>query len=374
MVIRYYQLIKDMKNSYNLHREMVASALKNGVSKTARLFGTTRKIAYKWLNRYREEGLQGLLDRSRAPRSNPRKIPLELEERILEIRRAHPYLGPYRIKEEFKIPCSTGAIYRVLKQNGLIRRRKKKHVVKRDLREVKKRLKLFELIQIDTKELKDIPKYYPYYISSFPGYMYTARDVRTGLAFVSFARENTSTNASIFAKVILDHLQSCGVNLKEITVQTDNGSEFVIVYNRKNPVSSVKRLSPFEKMLKRYNVYHSRIPPGQKTYNSDVEAFHRIIEDEFFDIEDYKDRVDLLSKCYTYMVYFNTLRINRYKGGVTPLKIAYEAGDKSKIGYNKLIKFKPVILDLFSSDYCKMPTQSVYHVPESDRIRGYVCS
>jgi len=38
-------------------------------------------------------------------------------------------------------------------ENGLIRRRKKKHVVKRDLREVKKRLKLFELIQIDTKEL-----------------------------------------------------------------------------------------------------------------------------------------------------------------------------------------------------------------------------
>ncbi|MBO8152688.1 MAG: hypothetical protein H0Z30_09385, partial [Candidatus Marinimicrobia bacterium] len=80
--------------------------------------------------------------------------------RILEIRRTHPYLGPYRIKEEFKIPCSTGAIYRVLKQNGLIRRRKKKYVVKRDLREVKKRLKLSELIQIDTKELKDIKEGY----------------------------------------------------------------------------------------------------------------------------------------------------------------------------------------------------------------------
>ncbi|RKY48611.1 MAG: hypothetical protein DRP91_05685, partial [Candidatus Neomarinimicrobiota bacterium] len=89
----------------------------------------------------------------------------------------------------------------------------------------------------------------------------------------------------------------------------------------------------------------------------------------FFDIEDYKDRVDLLSKCYTYMVYFNTLRINRYKGGVTPLKIAYEAGDKSKIDYNKLIKFKPVILDLFSSDYCKMSSQGVYHVSESDTSR-----
>ncbi|RKY54409.1 MAG: hypothetical protein DRP92_01100 [Candidatus Neomarinimicrobiota bacterium] len=66
------------------------------------------------------------------------------------------------------------------------------------------------------------------------------------------------------------------------------------------------------------------------------------------------------------MLYFNTLKINRYKRGVTPLKIAYEAGDKSKIDYNKLVKFKPVILDLFSSDYCEMFPQSVYHVPESD--------
>ena len=70
---------------------------------------------------------------------------------------------------------------------------------------------------------------------------------------------------------------------------------------------------------------------------------------------------------YMYDLLYNTLRINRYKGGVTPLKIAYEAGDKSKIDYNKLIKFKPVILDLFSSYYRKMSPQSVYHVTESDR-------
>jgi len=42
----------------------------------------------------------------------------------------------------------------------VIRRRKKKYIVKRDSREVKKRLKLFELIQIDTKELKDIKEGY----------------------------------------------------------------------------------------------------------------------------------------------------------------------------------------------------------------------
>jgi len=64
------------------------------------------------------------------------------------------------------------------------------------------------------------------------------------------------------------------------------------------------------------------------------------------------------------MLYIHDL-LYRYKGGITPLRIAYEAGDKSKIDYNKLIKFKPVILDLFSSDYCKMSPQCLY-VTESD--------
>ena len=41
-----------------------------------------------------------------------------------------------------------------------MRSRKKKYKVKRDLREVKEKLKAFEKIQIDLKELKDIPQYY----------------------------------------------------------------------------------------------------------------------------------------------------------------------------------------------------------------------
>ena len=41
---------------------------------------------------------------------------------------------------------------------------------------------------------------------------------------------------------------------------------------------------------------------------------------------------------------------------------------KNETVSNKLIKFKPVILDLFSSYYRKMFPQSVYHVTESDSI------
>lgn len=77
--------------------------------------------------------------------------------------------------------------------------RKRKHKVKLDLREVKNGLKAFEKIQIDIKELKDIPKYYPYIRKGYPGYQFTARDVRTGLCFISYGYEKRATNSGIFA-------------------------------------------------------------------------------------------------------------------------------------------------------------------------------
>ncbi|RKY48327.1 MAG: hypothetical protein DRP88_02465 [Candidatus Neomarinimicrobiota bacterium] len=40
-----------------------------------------------------------------------------------------------------------------------------------------------------------------------------------------------------------------------------------------------------------------------------------------------------------------------------------------KVNYGKLIKFKSVILDLSSLDYCKMFLQSVHYVLESDNKR-----
>ena len=59
-----------------------------------RRFGVSRRVGYKWLTRFEEEGAAGLLDRSRAPRHHPQAIADELAERCLEVRRAHPTWGP----------------------------------------------------------------------------------------------------------------------------------------------------------------------------------------------------------------------------------------------------------------------------------------
>jgi len=62
-----------------------------------RRFGVSRRVGYKWLERYQEAGVEGLWDRSRAPRHHPRAIGEELAERCLAVRRTHPSWGPRKV-------------------------------------------------------------------------------------------------------------------------------------------------------------------------------------------------------------------------------------------------------------------------------------
>ena len=52
------------------------------MSELCRRYGVSRRVGYKWVDRYQEEGLSGLEDRSRAPRRQAEATPLELVESI----------------------------------------------------------------------------------------------------------------------------------------------------------------------------------------------------------------------------------------------------------------------------------------------------
>lgn len=65
---------------------------------TCRRFGVSRRIGYKWMERFEEEGAIGLLDRSRAPHHHPQAVVEAIAERCLEVRRAHPSWGPLKVR------------------------------------------------------------------------------------------------------------------------------------------------------------------------------------------------------------------------------------------------------------------------------------
>ena len=57
------------------------------VSEAAARFGVSRQWVHVLLARYRAGGLDAVEPRSHRPHSNPRRTPVELAERVVELRR-----------------------------------------------------------------------------------------------------------------------------------------------------------------------------------------------------------------------------------------------------------------------------------------------
>jgi transposase len=94
------------------------------VIEVAERYGVVRQTVHRWVARYRTEGLDGLADRSHAPRQHPWRIPAEVEALICELRRAHRRWGPRRLVFEMGRRASPGlsrsTVYRVLVRHQLI--------------------------------------------------------------------------------------------------------------------------------------------------------------------------------------------------------------------------------------------------------------
>lgn len=80
--------------------------------------GISRATAYKWMARFRAEGLAGLMDRSSRPHRSPHRTDPVTEALILALRRDRR-LGPARIAGIVGLPAST--VHRVLTRHGMPR-------------------------------------------------------------------------------------------------------------------------------------------------------------------------------------------------------------------------------------------------------------
>src|ERR1700754_243505 len=60
-------------------------------------FGVSRQAGYDLMKRYHADGVDGLKDRSHAPKQVPHRIPEEIAFVLLETRMAHPDWGPRTI-------------------------------------------------------------------------------------------------------------------------------------------------------------------------------------------------------------------------------------------------------------------------------------
>ena len=97
-----------------------------------REFGISRKTGYKIFQRYKDSGLDGLHDQSRAPYRHPNQLPVQIETLIVRLRREHPTWGAPKIRDKLqndyasiKLPAIS-TIHAVLDRHGLVKRRKRR--------------------------------------------------------------------------------------------------------------------------------------------------------------------------------------------------------------------------------------------------------
>jgi transposase len=200
----------------------VKSVREPGIKPTARLFATSTLTVRKWWRRYQQHGPSGLQEHSRAPHRHPLKTAAHLEQHVVALRKKLPTFGAARLRGEFDPPLSHMAMQRIWREHGLLKSRKKKYQRKQDLAHIKARWELFQQISADTKDLDDIPYYWPQAQQlGLPAIQYTARDVRSGLLFWSFAEKRSAAASAVFAARIQQHLDRYGVSLRDLVWQTD---------------------------------------------------------------------------------------------------------------------------------------------------------
>jgi len=114
--------------------------------------GISRATVCKWAKRYREEGIDGLQDRSSRARRTPHTLSKRKVRAICRLRRRDGF-GPHRIAYQLGMAQST--VYGVLRRNGLSRLA----WMDRTTREVIRyeRARPGELLHLDVKKLRRIP-------------------------------------------------------------------------------------------------------------------------------------------------------------------------------------------------------------------------
>lgn len=136
-------------------------------------------------------------------------------------------------------------------------------------------------------------------LNKLPKYPYTLRDIATGITFISFAYELSIQNSMRFAVWVLEHLARHGIDLKNLSIQSDWGVEFMRPRNAKSS-------NPFVKLLEQgYGVCHRTIPPATPRFNGSVENFHARIQDELYAIEPIISEKDLLDKASSDLLFYS---------------------------------------------------------------------
>ena len=255
-----------------------------------------RSLKY-WIAAFNGFGIDGLENKSRRPKTNPRETPIRIKERIIELRKEKNEcaLKIYWDLKEEGINIHFQTIQKIIKTEGLTRKYRTRKI---KCNYVRIPLKRGELIEIDVKFVPDKIKERRYY-------QFTAIDCASRWRYMQ-AYENADNASSI---AFLKELMSIA-DFKIQAVKTDNGSCFTNRYTGYNKSTDPlnPRLHAFDILCNELNIPHYLIDPGKPQQNSFVERSHRTDQQKFYDQLTFKSFEELKYKLRLWNMYYNNTK------------------------------------------------------------------
>ena len=126
---KYQEVINKMtiEGKMNYRYLLVKFAYKNGIKPAANEFNTTPNVVRKWVKRYQEERLKGLMDKTKKPHYSPNKCSAKFEQKVIDLRlQTRHKFGAKRLIDRFNLKRGKGCVQRIINQNGLKKKRKTK--------------------------------------------------------------------------------------------------------------------------------------------------------------------------------------------------------------------------------------------------------
>jgi transposase InsO family protein len=211
---------------------LVTRVLEEGwpAAHAAAMAGVSRATVYKWLHRYRTEGLAGLQDRSSRPQTSPRALSAHRIRRILRARMRLKQ-GPHRLARLLRLAPST--IYAVLRRHGLHRLRTLDRTTSKPIRYV--RDCPGDLLHLDVKKLGRIPEGGGHRVhgraTTTPRgrrlgyeYLHVAVDDHSRVAFAQLLPDERGATCARFLQDAAAYFAARGVTVRR--VMTDNARAY----------------------------------------------------------------------------------------------------------------------------------------------------
>jgi transposase InsO family protein len=201
------------------------------VSQAAEAAGISERTAYRWLARFRQEGAEGLIDRSSAPGRIPHRTPADRVQAITALRRLR--MTAAEIAEVLEMALST--VSAVLKRIGLGKRSSLSPPQPPNRYE---RKRPGELVHLDIKKLGRISvrgaghRVSGHRASQFKGhrggrstgweFVHVAVDDATRLAYAEVLSDERGATAGAFLGRAVAWFSSLGITVERVL--SDNGS------------------------------------------------------------------------------------------------------------------------------------------------------